>query len=99
MGYKKYWKVTIKNYTDTGEEILTNGALYVRTPSAETVRISDPADWEALIDRCVQMRRDEFLRQLEDLLGRMGLVVVSVPERETVSPVWLEEIRHRATST
>ena len=79
-----------------GERILSQGTLYVRRPGGETVALSDPADWERLIDLCVGLRRDEFLRQFEDLLNRMGLRV-SVSTPATVPPAsWVTEMRQRA---
>jgi len=82
--------------SDTGDEILKDGCLYVRRPGGETVCMSDPGDWEELIERCLRMRRDDFLREFEDLLGRMGLTI-SAAAREPVSPsAWLEETRRRA---
>lgn len=81
---------------DKGQLTISPGVLYVRRPGAETVALSDPSDWERLIDLCMQLRRDEFLRQLEDLLNRMGLrVTVSAPTIIS-SDVWMDEMRRRA---
>ena len=87
---------------DTEETILTEGSLYVRKSSASTVSLTEPTDWEALIDRCVQMRRDEFLRQFQDLASQMGLSTFSSAGLQTTPPSvsdsrdWLSEIRARA---
>ena len=88
---------------DTSETILNEGCLYVRKSSAATVALTDPADWEALIDRCVQMRRDDTLRQFEDLLSRMGLTISGpegqrTPPSPTESRDWLLEMRDRVIS-
>jgi hypothetical protein len=61
-----------KNASDTGKEILRQGSVYVRRPGAETVAISRPEDWDAMISRCVRLRRDEFLNEFRELLERMG---------------------------
>lgn len=44
--------------SDSGEEILRQGAIYVRRPGAETAPVSTLQDWEDLIDRCVRLHRD-----------------------------------------
>lgn len=81
---------------DTKETILRQNALYVRRPGAETVALSNPADWERLIDRCVKLRREKFLRELEDLLNRMGITVSVAAPAEVLTKSWIEEMRHKA---
>jgi len=54
-----------------GEPILRQGAVYIRRPGAETAPVSTPQDWEELINRCVRLRRDEFLTEFRELFERM----------------------------
>lgn len=88
----------------THETILNANSLYVRKSSASTVALTDPTDWEALINRCVQMRRDEFLQQFQDLASHMGFSTFSRSEfsapRLSDDPVidWVSEIRDIAIS-
>ncbi|MCH8206755.1 MAG: hypothetical protein IH956_07095 [Chloroflexi bacterium] len=56
---------------DTKETVLEAGAVYVRRTSASTSKVSDPSDWDELIQRCVAARRDEFLSEFRNLLDLM----------------------------
>ncbi len=58
--------------------------------------MTDPSDWEALVNRCVQMRRDEFLRQFKNLLEQMGLTISTSPGATSSISSWIEQIRKRA---
>ena len=70
--------------------------------------MKDPADWEELINRCVQNRRDEFLRQFDNLLREKGLIIretarenavvsETIEARDRKPPIdWIDEMRQRA---
>lgn len=79
--------------SDTGEPILRQGVVYLRRPGAETAPVSTPQDWDDLINRCVRIRRDEFLTEFRELLERM-----TSPSRPSASATeelsrWMEQMR------
>lgn len=75
--------------------ILRKGAVYVRRPGAETSEVSTPQDWEALINRCVERRRDEFADQFRGMLDALN----GRPAQQDVVEKhddWIEKMRERA---
>lgn len=87
--------------TDSGEKILRQGAVYLRRPSAETSEVSTPEDWDDLINRCVRLRRDEFLTEFRDLFERMTSLRSPTPSIATSSTkeellVWMDRMQKRS---
>ena len=76
--------------TDSGERILRQGAVYLRRSSAETSEINTPEDWEDIVNRCVRLRRDDFLNEFRELFERMTSPELSKPS--TPSPSTKEEL-------
>ena len=70
--------------------------VYIRRPSAETAPVSTPQDWDDLISRCVRVRRDEFLTEFRELLGRMTSPSLPSPSAEAELLSWMERMRSRA---
>lgn len=70
-GFERIPFVCRSNKPDNGERILRQGAVFLRRPGAETSEVSKPQDWEDLINRCVRLRRDEYLTEFGALLERM----------------------------
>jgi hypothetical protein len=69
------------------------GAVYDRLPGPESSRITEPSDWHALLERCIQARSDDLLegvRSAVELLGRQGLTealgATPNPGRPTAAP-------------
>src|SRR6185295_19957727 len=52
---------------------LQEGALYLRSPSARTIAIATPDDWDNLIDICVEKRQNDLLQRFTGLMTEMGL--------------------------
>ena len=48
--------------------VLRSGALYVRITGARTGQVAGPAEWDELIDICVERRHDDLLRRFASLL-------------------------------
>ena len=85
-----------KDASDTGQTILEQGAVYLRRPGAETSKVGKPEDWDDLISRAVQQRRDEFLAEFRALFERMGAPgQVAEPDAEQLRG-WMESNRGRA---
>jgi hypothetical protein len=88
-----------------GENITEEGALYLRLPSAKTVKVTTPTEWEYLIDVCVKLRHDEFLVRFSDLLKGVGTTLVPTGvagERATVTNVmgpWVVRNKERANES
>ncbi len=81
--------------SDTGEQILRQGSVYLRRPGAETVSVSTPQDWEDLINRCVRLRRDDFLNEFRELFERMiSTSQPTPPDTEDLSS-WMDQMRDR----
>ena len=55
-----------------GEEVLKEGALYIRSASTRTVEIASPEEWDRLITLCVQRQQDDLLVRFADLMERVG---------------------------
>jgi len=85
-----------KAAADTGEQILRQGAVYVRRPGAETSELSTAADWEEIISRCVRLRRDEFLGEFTELFERMMSPSQSTPSVSARMTDLLSQSRLRA---
>lgn len=86
-GFKKrpfFCKSTAKDSV-TGKEILVEGALYLRIPSARTTKIADPVEWDQLIDRCVEARNEELLQRFSALAREIGLVNLSSADVDKVN--------------
>ena len=82
--------------TDTGERILRQGAIYLRRPGAETSEVSTPEDWEDLINRCVRLRRDEFLIEFRELFERMTKPRPPSPSTTEELSGWMEQMREKS---
>ncbi|MFQ5860601.1 MAG: hypothetical protein ACE5IG_03515, partial [Dehalococcoidia bacterium] len=82
--------------SDTREQILRQGAVYIRRPGAETAPVSTPQDWEDLINRCVRLRRDEFLTEFRELFERMTSPAQPSSSAAEELSGWMEEMRDRA---
>lgn len=81
--------------SDTGEQILRQGTVYLRRPGAETAPVSTQQDWEDLINRCIRLRRDEFLNEFRELFERMiSTSQPSPPATEELS-TWISQMRNR----
>lgn len=82
--------------SDTGEQILRQGAAYLRRPGAETAPVSTPQDWEDLINRCLRLRRDEFVTEFRELFERM--TSPSQPPRSATEELsaWIDQMRNEA---
>lgn len=81
---------------DTGEPILRQGMVYLRRPGAETAPVSAPQDWEDLINRCVRLRRDDFLGEFRALFERMLSTSQPAPPAAEELSTWMSQMRDRA---
>ena len=81
-----------KSASDTGEQVLQIGKVYIRRPGAATSELRTVADWEDLLRRCVSKRRDEFLQEITDLFRRLNSGD-SVPSEDSKARLdrWKEE--------
>jgi hypothetical protein len=85
--------------TDSGKLVLEQGAVYLRRPGAETAPVSTPQDWELLVNRCVRMRRDEFISEFRDLFERMtsasSNITYSQASKASIEDLssWMDETR------
>jgi len=70
VGFKKRPFFCAKQFKSlkTGEIIVDEGAMYIRSLEAKTVRIKDSGEWERLIDRCVAVRREDLAVNFKELL-------------------------------
>ena len=71
-----------KSASDTSQQILQTGKVYIRRPGAATSEIQTPSEWEDLLKRCVSQRRDEFLSEFVALFRRMN-IGASTPVEDT----------------
>lgn len=80
-------------------EILEDGALYIRTTSARTIKAADPDEWERLINKCVEKRGDELLARFSALAREMGLTPdtgkIDEQKASEENRTWLNE-NHKA---
>lgn len=82
--------------SDTGEQILHQGVVYIRRTGAETAPVSIPQDWEDLINRCVRLRRNEFLTEFRELFERMTSPTQPSPSTTEELSDWMEKMREQA---
>ena len=82
--------------SDTGEQILRQGTAYLRRPGAETAPVSTPQDWEDLINRCIRLRRDEFLTEFRGLFERMTSPPQPSRSASEELSTWIDQMRNRA---
>lgn len=70
VGFKKKPFFCAKQFKSqkNGEVILEEGAIYIRSLEAKTVRVKDSGEWERLIDRCVAVRREDLAVNFKELL-------------------------------
>lgn len=85
----------LSKLTDTNKSILRQGAVYLRRPGAETSEVSTPEDWEDLINRCVRLRRDEFLIEFRELFERMMTPKPPSPSTTEELSRWMEQMREK----
>lgn len=69
-----------KAASDTGEQVLQSGKVYIRRPGAATSDVRTSSDWDDLLKRGVSQRRDEFLQEFADLFRRMTSGDATPPE-------------------
>jgi len=81
---------------DTGEPILRQGMVYLRRPGAETAPVPIPQNWEDLINRCIRLRRDEFLNEFRQLFERMVSTSQPSPTAAEELSTWMVQMRNRA---
>jgi hypothetical protein len=84
-----------KKATDTGDKVLRQGVVYLRRPGAETSEVSAPEDWDDLINRCVRLRRDEFLAEFRELFERMMTPKPPSPSTAEELLRWMEQMREK----
>ena len=78
------------------EPILKQGMVYIRRFRAETSEVCTAADWELLIDQCINRRREEFVTAFTDLFQRMTKRQASpAPDASTLNE-WTTKARARA---
>jgi hypothetical protein len=70
--------------------------VYLRRPGAETAPVSTLQDWEDLINRCVRLRRDEFLTEFRELFERMTSPSQPSPPTKEELSTWMGQMRNRA---
>ena len=88
---------TTRQAADTGVLVLQQGKVYIRRPGAATSEVSTSHDWEELIERCLQQRRDEFLTEFQDLFRRMTSPEGAAPSGTAADfETWVDEVRRRA---
>lgn len=68
--------VCIRDKHDSNQQcLLRKGAVYFRSRNKESKEMSEPDDWKELIKRCVISRREELLRDFQQILqGSAGTV-------------------------
>ena len=62
-----FCKKTIK--LSNGEIALEEGAIYIRVPGAQTVKVAGAGDWDRLISQCVEAEYETFLKRAKDVLS------------------------------
>ena len=83
--------------SDKGK-ILRNSTVYVRRSGAETSELSTPQDWEDLIDRCVERRWDEFVKQYGGMFDSMADRTPPQPDALEKLEEWTNRMREHALS-
>lgn len=51
-----------------GNNGLEEGAIYIRVPGAQTVKVAGAGDWDRLISQCVEAEYETFLKRAKDVL-------------------------------
>lgn len=75
--------ICLKNKHDSNSNlILRKAALYYRTSNKASTEISDPSDYNELIRECVLNRKQEFVRDIEQLLKGALLNPAELQERD-----------------
>lgn len=77
-------------------DILEEGALYIRIPSARTIKIADPDAWDHLIDQCITKRNENLLSRFGALVQEMGILGPSNLQNEKLdfeTKEWVKENR------
>lgn len=79
-----------------GGGVLRPGTVYVRRPNASTSEARTPEDWEALINRCVERRWDDFVEQHRGMYDAM--VGRTPPQQGALEKIeeWTNRMRERA---
>jgi predicted HTH transcriptional regulator len=62
-----FCKRTVK--LSTGDVALEEGAIYIRVPGAQTVKVAGAGDWDRLITQCVEAEYETFLKRAKDVLS------------------------------
>ena len=74
-------------------EGIVSGQVYIRTPKPESVTITTPDQWAAVIQRCVLARRDEMVSMFSSIVSGGGQVAVpDRPSERATLTAW-----HKAT--
>ena len=81
-----------KSASDTGEQVLQSGRVYIRRPGAATSEVRTQSDWDELLKRVVSRRRDEFLQEFADLFRRLSMGDAT-PQEDSMTRlnIWREE--------
>lgn len=83
-----------KSASDTGEQILQSGKVYIRRPGAATSEVRTQSDWDDLLKRSASQRNDELRRQIADLFPQTNLGNATPPEDPKVTlNKWIREPR------
>lgn len=53
-----------------GNVVLEDGAIYIRVPGAQTVKVAGTGDWDRLISQCVEAEHETFVRRAKDVLSK-----------------------------
>jgi hypothetical protein len=95
MGFKRdpiFCKSTKKD--SSGQEVLKDGALYVRDNETKTIQVADAHSWKKIIDESVRLRNNEMLDRFKALLETMtNPKEVKASEEDSSVPKkkWLEQ--------
>lgn len=77
-----------------GTLVLEEGAIYIRVPGAQTVKVAGAGDWDRLISQCVEAEYETFIKRAKEVLKKeppqKGAVL---PEKEALRK--LEEARKK----
>ncbi|MBI2103989.1 MAG: putative DNA binding domain-containing protein [Candidatus Omnitrophica bacterium] len=78
-------------YLSDREEILRQGAVYVRDREAKTTIVAGPVAWRALIESCIVAKRGEFIKALKVALE--PYVKLDLRGADATPDQWIEEVR------
>ena len=77
-----------------GTNVLEEGAIYIRVPGAQTVKVAGAGDWDRLITQCVESDYETFLKRAREVLKKEPPQKGSAQmEQEAIKK--LEDIRRR----